>query len=163
MQGAENWAILCDHFSKKLAGEQRLQFVFVCNKTAIYGEAVELEQVCDESTDCTNSADELGCPGRFYCSTNESLHWIPESKMCDHVKDCTNGADECDFCDFGALSSKKLLIRSKIVLILTVVIGSLVVLLNIAQGFKCYKSKSLGKAGRLDRLFRLQIFFHQIS
>merc|ERR1712176_165653 len=77
-----------------------LDFVYLCEEDKFHGENVHATKLCDGSHDCKNSAEELGCPGRFYCS-NKAAVWIEEARVCDHVKDCANGADECETCNFG--------------------------------------------------------------
>ena len=158
-----DWHELCDHVSYNGAVFGTM-VGFYCYKEDVDlgGTVIELDKVCDGSTDCTNGADERNCSGRFYCSNNStaSIEWIAESKVCDHVQDCSNGADECKDCNFGALSSSKFLIRSKVVLILAIVIGFLVGLLNIVEATKCGKSKPSSNAGKLDRILRIQIFIY---
>ena len=134
-------------------------YVFSCDKNLAVEELTALNEICDGETDCTNGADEAGCPDRFYCSPNSSIDWVSLEKLCDHVKDCPNGQDECGTCYMGPLSSTEFLIHSKIVLFSTGFAGLLMVVLNSIVGIECYRSEPSNKAGRIDRIMRLQVNF----
>ena len=134
--------------------------VFNCDKIPYSGLSIVLEGICDGNVDCSNGADELWCPGRFYCSPNESSESIDNSKVCDDVEDCLNGWDECQSCDLGFLSSSQYLIHSNVVFILTIVGGLAITATNIFVGYKCFKSAPVSRVGAIDRIIRLQVFFY---
>ena len=157
----ENWVQFCDHVFSDLWSES--DFVFICEKDPFRSvtESFHVTVLCDEQQDCQNGADEIGCPGRFYCSPN-STEWVDPDKVCDHVKDCADGSDECGTCDHGSLSSSKFLIRSIPILVVTIFMGFFIVITNFVEGYKCYRSQSNSKTGQIDRIFRLQIFFYDL-
>ena len=87
----------------------------------------------DGQVDCSNQADEMGCPypDRFYCSPNITAEWVSIDRVCDNVKDCVSGADECGTCDFGTLSSAKFLIQSQVVLAFTSIMGIFIIVMKL--------------------------------
>ena len=135
-------------------------YVFNCDKIPYSGTSIPLEGICDGNVECSNGADEIGCPGRFYCSPNQSSESIDNSKVCDDVEDCLNGLDECESCDVGFLSSTQYLIHSNLVFILTIVSGLTITVTNIFFGYKCFKAASVSKVGAIDRIIRLQVYFY---
>ena len=157
----ENWARFCDHVISGFFME-RGDFDFSCEQNSFGSEIFPVTAMCDGKQDCENGADEIGCPGRFYCSPNQTAEWVNPDKVCDHVKDCTDGVDECGTCDLGSLSSSKLLINSKPVIVATIIIGLSIVIINLMNGYKCYNSKPNLKTGQINRIFRLQLFFFDL-
>ena len=161
--GKEEMSYFCDHVAfnlKALAIHQNMNnLIFLCEENMFYsnGQTVPIENICDGRRDCKDGADEIGCPGRFYCSNNT---WIDEEKKCDNVKDCANGLDECATCDLGYLSSSQFLIRSKIILLVTSVMGLSIVFLNLYEGRQCFLGQSASKKGEIDKILRLQIFVY---
>ena len=159
----ENWVQYCDSIYLAETSESSnallWDYVFSCEQKLYREEIVHISDVCDGKIDCKNGADEMGCPGRFYCSPNSSTDWISPDKLCDHVFDCPNGQDECGTCDMGPLSSTQFLIHSKIVLYTTGFAGVLMILLNVYVGVECWGSKPNTKPGKIDRIMRLQINF----
>ena len=156
------WAKFCDHL---YLGETSpltfaLDYVFNCEPKPFALEALHISVVCDGKKDCKDGADEIGCPGRFYCSPNSSNEWVSPDRLCDKVKDCSNGQDECGTCDMGSFSSSEYLIHSKIVIFSTGVAGLFMILLNSYVGLECYKSTPTSKVGKVDRLIRLQVCFY---
>ena len=149
----EEWTIYCDKLL--LGGSGSLGLSFMCDSGSFF-----LNKVCDGNSDCTDGADEMGCPGRFYCAINTTIEWVDLDKLCDNVKDCTNGADECAGCDMGPFSSVNFLISSHILFYLTLITGFLVVTLNARFGFKCYITVPSLHVGELDRIIRLQVYFY---
>ena len=151
------WDRFCDH----IVSVYHRPMQFFCEQ-GDYTEQYSLAQVCDGEVDCNNAADEISCPlpNRFYCKPNKTAEWVDKSKLCDHSKDCSNGADECGTCQFEVLSSSKFLIKSKIVLGLTVTIGALIIILNIKEGYACWKLSCSSKVKAIDKIFTLQIFFY---
>ena len=133
---------------------------FKCNETD--ESLFFLNIICDEKVDCINGVDEIGCPGRFYCSDKTSVEWVSEDKICDSVKDCHNGADECAQCDMGPFSTTEFLIRSQVVFVLTSISGLATICLNAYLGFKCYLSMPLRHTGELDKIIRLQLYFNDL-
>ena len=158
----ENWVQFCDHIFKDIWSGA--DFVFNCEKDPFRSgtESFHVTALCDGKQDCENGADEIGCPGRFYCSPNSTAVWVDPDKVCDHVKDCADGSDECGTCDHGSLSSSKFLIQSIPLLVVTIFIGLFIVIINSVEGYKCYRSQMNSKTGQIDRIFRLQIFFFDL-
>ena len=136
-------------------------YSFVCNDTKFW-ENIALAQVCDGTTDCINGADEFGCPfpERFHCDPNVTAEWVHIDKVCDSVKDCSNGADECGTCQFGALSSSEFLIQSRIIVVVTSIMGIVIIVLNLKEGYKCFKASCVSNLKAIDRIFLLQIFLY---
>ena len=155
----ENWVQFCDYIFIDFWSEA--DFIFNCEKDPFRSgtESFHVTALCDGKQDCENGADEIGCPGRFYCSPNSTAEWVDPDKVCDHVKDCADGSDECGTCDYGSLSSSKFLIHSMPVLIVTIFMGLFIVIINSVEGYKCYRSQIISKTSQIDRIFRLQIFF----
>ena len=86
-------------------------FAFECDHNAtMSSEFYRLSKLCDGRVHCKNKADEIDCPGRFYCLKNETLSWINQSNVCDRRKDCRNGKDECSGCIMDGLASTKFLV-----------------------------------------------------
>ena len=160
----DGWIRFCDFIvTGKQSGHyvySEFFYVFNCDKTPYSGISIPLEGMCDGNIDCSNGADEMWCPGRFYCSPNESYESIDSSKVCDDVNDCLNGWDECQSCDLGFLSSTQYLIHSSVVFILTIVGGLAITITNIFVGYKCFKSAPVSRVGAIDRIIRLQVFFY---
>ena len=151
------WERFCDHIVTVTYKPMQ----FFCER-GDHAEQYTLAHVCDGEVDCSNAADEISCPlpDRFYCKPNETAEYVDKNKLCDHSKDCSNGADECGTCQFEVLSSSKFLIKSKIVLGLTVTIGALIIILNIKEGHACWKLSCNSKVKAIDKIFTLQIFFY---
>ena len=101
--------------------------------------------LCDGNIHCSNSADELGCPGRFYCSLDKTVTWIDESLVCDRKKDCTNGEDECSGCTVDGSESVEFMVESKLIAILAT-FGSLsIIIINISIGFTSFHENLTSK------------------
>ena len=136
-------------------------FMFWCgyNNTE---ERVHISALCDGVVDCKNQADEMNCPlsERFYCDPNVTAEWVHEDKVCDNEKDCGNGADECGTCPFEAFSSSKFLIHSKIILAITSLMGILIIVANLKEGYKCWFMHCATKTKAVDRLLLLQVFLY---
>ena len=136
--------------------------VFKCeNDTVAYSNnSYPLKYLCDGKIHCSNSADELGCPGRFYCSVDETVTWINESLVCDRKKDCTNGKDECSGCTVDGSESVEFMVESKLIAGLAS-FGSLsIMILNISVGLTNFYENPTSKAARIDRILRLSICFY---
>ena len=125
-------------------------------------ERVHISALCDGVVDCKNQADEMRCPisERFYCDPNVTAEWVHEDKVCDNEKDCGNGADECGTCPFEVLSTSKFLIHSKIVLAVTSLMGILIIVANVTEGYKCWFMPCATKSKAVDRLLLLQVFLY---
>ena len=136
-------------------------YSFACNTTNTRENYI-LAQVCDGTTDCINGADEFGCPfpERFHCAPNVTAEWVHIDKVCDSVKDCSNGADECGTCNFEALSSSEFLIQSRIIVAVTSIVGIVIIVLNLKEGYECYVTSCASKIKAIDRIFLLQIFLY---
>ena len=154
----DQWNKFCDRIFMYNMGTMKYP-KFICAPGTTNYEKCDIENVCDGTAECSNGADEMECPGRFYCSPNSTgkIEWISEDKLCDGVKDCSNGRDECDPCKSDNSSDK--LIESNILLILTLLTGVAMVVINTIMGIKCYKSSPTTSAGKVDRLLCLQVFF----
>ena len=155
----DGWKMYCNNiFAGILPG---FPFSFVCN-TSNFLETYAVEQLCDGKRDCNNGADESGCPfpDRFHCDPNVTAEWVHIDKMCDNVKDCSNGADECGTCQFEALSSSEFLIQSRIILAVTSIMGIVIIVLNLVEGIKCYKTSCTSQIKAIDRIFLLQTFLY---
>ena len=153
----DSWQKFCDHIA--LGYPNDYDFLCVPNDTS---ERYQIEDLCDGTVDCSNEADEIGCPlpDRFYCNPGVTSEWVDQKKVCDNVKDCINGTDECGTCDFGVLSSSEFLIQSKIVLVATVITGILIIVLNIREGYTCWTTHGNSNVKSIDRIFLMQIFFY---
>ncbi|KAL5251055.1 hypothetical protein ACHWQZ_G016692 [Mnemiopsis leidyi] len=125
-----------------------------------FTESYHISQLCDGQVDCSNHADEIGCPlpERFYCEPNLTSEWVSTEKVCDNMKDCTNGADECGTCQFEVLSSSEFLIQSKIIIAVTSMMGILIIILNTKEGYRCWVTKCSRKSKAIDRILLMQIF-----
>ena len=40
-------------------------------------------KVCDGHVDCTGGADEIQCPGRYYCADTGNRTWVKNSEVCN--------------------------------------------------------------------------------
>ncbi|XP_063679261.1 uncharacterized protein LOC134814886 [Bolinopsis microptera] len=122
-------------------------------------ETCPLSKLCDGELDCSNSADEAECPGRFYCSlnTSESTEWVTPDKTCDNIKHCSNGRDECDPCNSDG--SANLLLSSYFLLAFTAFAGVSSIALNLRGVIRCYNNTPSTSAGKVDRLLCLQVLF----
>ncbi|KAL5262105.1 hypothetical protein ACHWQZ_G007715 [Mnemiopsis leidyi] len=151
------WERYCDTVKKGNV----VDFDFLCDGNN-FEEYFHISKVCDGHNDCANSVDEIGCPlsERFYCNPNVTSEWVSEDKVCDNVKDCANGADECGTCQYEVLSSPESLIRSKIVVAVTSLMGILIISLNIREGYMCWNLKCTTKSKAVDRILLLQVFFY---
>ena len=161
----DNFIGSCDYFY--LGSESinpiyhMIDYVFACEKNiySVTNFDIPFYSFCDGNVDCPNGADEIKCPGRFYCSPNISTEWIHHDKVCDNTKDCVNGQDECADCDFGFQSSSKFLIRSNLIFALTTAGGVSTILINIIIGYKCLRKTACSNVGKMDKINRLQVFF----
>ena len=153
--GDEDWGKFCGNIFQGGLGSSA--FTFSCKHKMVF-----LDKICDGKIDCTNGTDEAGCPGKFHCSENSNFEWVSLEKQCDNVKDCSNGADECQNCDFGSFTSANSLISSRIVFYLTILSGTLIILLNLFLGFKCFMKEPITHQGDIDKLLRLQVFFFDV-
>ena len=156
---AEGWERFCDHV------KEGYHFIpeFLCDPKNIPFEKYYLRDLCDGKVQCDNHADERGCPGRFYCSPNQSTEWVDHAQVCDNVIDCAVGTDECnDSCDFEELSSSESLIKSNFVVVVAVIIGILIISLNKKEGYECLTMPPTSKVKDIENVFLIQIFFHDI-
>ena len=150
----DKWIRFCDQIIRG----NTLDYEFQCdNRTKNH----HLSLICDGKIDCTSGYDEIGCPGRFYCSPNEKPDiWIDIDKACDHIKDCSNGADECGTCKIEYISSSEFLIQSKFVLFFTGIQAMLIIILNSIQMRKCWNMSCTSNILQIEKLYLINIFFH---
>ena len=150
----DGWTRFCKHVERSDFGD----YNFVCDDD--HTDFHHISKICDGQVDCSNEADEIGCPlsERFYCKPNVTSEWLSKDKVCDDVKDCANGADECGTCQFEALSSSEFLIQSKIILAVTSMMGILIIALNMREGYRCWTLKCTRKSKAIDRILLMQIF-----
>ena len=156
----EQWYKFCDRIFMFNAGFMNyMKFICTPGPGGTHEESCEIENVCDGTAECSNGADELDCPGRFFCYPNSTdrMEWVAEDKLCDGVKDCSNGRDECDPCYSDGSSNK--VIGSDILLIFTLLTGAAMIVINSIVGFRCYKSSPTTSAGKVDRFLCLQVLF----
>ena len=157
------WGKFCENLFVGATSLNVMQdFVFNCEGKPFVSEAYHISALCDAKVDCTNGADEIGCPGRMYCSSNTSvadLEWISPEKVCDNIKDCSNGWDECQQCTKSSFSSSKFLIKSKPTFLLTALSGIAMIVLNVVVGYRCYTNTPRNDAGKVDRMMCLHVFF----
>ena len=151
----DGWERFCDHIQP---GHVFI-YEFLCDP-GDFIESYDIGAICDEKIDCTNQADEIGCPERYYCRDNQTVDWVALDKVCDNIKDCANGADECGTCHSGILSSSEFLIQSKVILVVTVVMGIMIITMNMKEGYRCWTMDCSSKAKAIDNIILLQIFFH---
>ena len=154
-QVKNGWERFCSHI---VSGYPH-PYEFICD-TEDWTERYFLRKLCDGEINCGNHADEIGCPGRFYCSPNLTTEWIEEDKVCDNVKDCANGTDECGTCPTNGLSSSEVLVKSNLVFAATIFMGTMIVFLNIREGYKCSTMACKSKAEKIDQVFLINVFFH---
>ena len=158
----KKWEKFCQHIKFQHLGMVVL-FQFRCEIENIeHMDSCALSDLCNGIMDCKNNADELGCPGRFYCSTNETVSWIDESKVCDQRKDCINGKDECTGCIMDGLASSEFLVQSKIITALASFVGLSTITINVFVALKTFHSSPNSKAAEIDTLLRLLICFYDL-
>ena len=151
----DGWDRFCDHVENGYPYDYEFR-CFLKDSSENY----KIDILCDGTVDCSNNADEAGCPGRFYCNPNTTLEWVGLDKVCDHVRDCVNGTDECGTCHFEELSSSEFLIQSKVILTVATIMGILVITMNLKVGYDCWITNSSSKVKTIDKILLLQIFFH---
>ena len=157
-----NWKHFCPHM-RFVDKRYYNGLFFFCetNNTDDSAESYHLIDICDGKVQCTNNADEVDCPDRFYCSKDEeTLSWIDEGRVCDQRKDCKTGIDECSGCVMEGLASSEFLVNSKIVAAFAIIVGLGIIVINISVGLKTFHTESSSKAAEIDRILRLQICFY---
>ena len=127
-------------------------------------EHCHISKLCDKVIDCSNGADEIGCPdGRFYCDyDNSHVSWVEDSQRCDNIKDCLSGRDECNSCDLGAFTSERYLLRSVVLIFVDAFLGVSICILNGMQIKKAFKQVPGNRVGKNDRILRIQICIFDI-
>ena len=155
----EQWFKFCDkiRFRKDISTSFSVEFLCGREHGTAYYESCDIENLCDGTAECSNGADEMECPGRFYCNLNstDKMEWITDDKLCDGVKDCSNGRDECD----PSCKSSEKLIGSNILQVVTLLTGIFMIVMNTTVGIKCFKSSPTTSAGKVDRFLCLQVLF----
>ena len=154
------WVKFCDRVFK---GDP-YDYVFICDfKSSLsndFGQPLAI--LCDVKVDCKSGQDEMGCPGRFYCSPNSSTDWVEPERVCDHVKDCTNGADECGTCEIDQLSSSEFLINSKIVVVVTGMLAIIIIIMNSVQIFNRLRTPSSSNTNQTEKIYLINLFLHDL-
>ena len=109
----EKWKSFCQNID--FQRNEPHFMVFKCENDSVSdsNNSYPMEYLCDGKIHCLNSADELDCPGRFYCSVDGTVTWINESLVCDRKKDCDNGKDECSGCTVDG--SFEFMVESKLI------------------------------------------------
>ena len=149
----------CDHIFS--ATRVNRVWNFHCSPDIESPEYYNIASLCDGTLDCKNGNDELGCPGRFYCSVKDSVSWILTSQVCDNYKDCNNGRDECG-CSSGNLGSSNILLKSHLLEAVIMTYGLLMIVINLHVCYYTYKAEQMTKAGEIDKVLRLQICFYDL-
>ena len=119
--------------------------------------------LCDGKIHCLNSADELDCPGRFYCSVSKTVTWINESLLCDKKKDCFNGKDECSGCTTDSSGSFQLMVESELIAVLATIGGVVIMIINIFVGLNTLHENPNSKAAQIDKILRLSLCFYDFQ
>ena len=171
----KKWEKFCQHLKLnyfttflQFPVELQIEFVFQCQIENMHDpieESYGISDLCDGIMNCKNNADELGCPGRFYCSTNEineTVSWIDESKVCDQRRDCTNGKDECTGCIMDGLASSEFLVQSKLTSVLASFVGITTITINVLVALKLFHTSPTSKAAQIDKFLRLLICFYDL-
>ena len=156
----EKWKLFCPNID--FQKDEPHPMVFKCENDTVAdsNNSYPLTFLCDGKIHCSNSADELDCPGRFYCSVNETVTWINESLVCDRKKDCSNGKDECSGCTVDGSESVEFMVKSKIIAGLAS-FGSLsIMIINISVGLTNFYENPTSKAAQIDRILRLSVCFY---
>ena len=154
------WVKFCDKVIKGYPND----YGFVCdfNSELSMDFSQPLGVLCDGKVDCKSGVDEMGCPGRFYCSPIDSTDWVEPERVCDHAKDCNNGADECGTCKIDNLSSSKFLIQSKIVVIVTGMLAMFIIIMNIVQIFNCVRMPFSSNTKQNENIYLINLFLHDL-
>lgn len=171
----QHWTQFCSSVYPASYGFMDL-FEFYCNESVhpllddpSVHTHIHISRLCDGSVDCENRRDELNCSGRYYCSLNGSLGWIPKDRVCDKRKDCSNGADECEGCAMGGLASSKFLIKSGVIAVVTLLAGVCIVGMNLYVGVMTWRIDTTNNnnartvnVGYIDKVLRLQVGFYDL-
>ena len=152
----EKWKLFCQNID--FQRNEPYFMVFKCENDT--NNSYPVTFLCDGTIQCSNSADELDCPGRFYCSVDKTVTWINESLVCDRKKDCTNGKDECSGCTVDGSVSFEFMVESKIMAALATFGGLSIMIINISIGLKNFHENPTSKAAQIDRILRLSICFY---
>ena len=159
----EKWKSFC----KNIDFERDLphSMVLKCenDKVAYTNNSYPAGFLCDGKIHCLNSADELNCPGRFYCSVIKAVTWINESLVCDKKKDCFNGKDECSGCTTDSSGSFQLMVESKLVIVFATFGGVIIMIINIFVGLKTLHENPNSKAAQIDKILRLSLCFYDFQ
>ena len=134
--------------------------VFKCEKDKVpySNNSCPVKFICDGKIHCFNGADELDCPGRFYCTVDNSVTWINESLVCDKKKDCINGKDECSGCTMDGS-----VVESKLITFLATIGGLSIMIVNISVGLATFHEKPISKSAQTDKILRLSVCFYDFQ
>ena len=159
----EKWTSFCQNIDYELNVPFYMVFKCEIDKKVYPNNSYPVKKLCDGTIHCFNSADELNCPGRFYCSVGKTVTWINESLVCDKKKDCTNGKDECLGCTMDSSVSFKFMVDSKLITILATIGGVSIIIFNISVGFTTFRENPTSKAAQIDRILRFSICIYDFQ
>ena len=169
--GNQNWQQYCKYISH---GSPNF-FKFSCSNFSdslpfnYNDDDAGLEIICDNKNDCQNNVDEMGCPGRFYCESEQSSTStvsIDNNLQCDNIKQCPNGRDECIGCDFGVITSSESLLKSLSTAMSCLVFGVAIILLNLRNSFitlrQLFCCQNISKSKLIDTFLCFKISLYDL-
>ena len=159
----EKWKSFCQNIDFERNSPHAMVLKCENDKVAYSNNSYPAGFLCDGKIHCLNSADELDCPGRFYCSVSKTVTWINESLVCDKNKDCFNGKDECSGCTTDSSGSFQFMVESKLITVLATLGGVVIMIINIFVGLKTLHENPISKAAQRDKILRLSLCFYDFQ